>query len=304
MVKHEIKNMGRSPLNDVVGNPSAHLLKSGSALRELSQMKAYSKFSSKLPKSFDGVPLVFDKWWDLKDVKHPRSGEYYIDGFPYTDLMQTCLLLRAPNSKLNYQLLHAILENPDSKIDREVERLILEGLEDKYALTESTDTYPVVLFLPGSNILDTVLHKGKVKKFVEQDGAVIKPHPITTKFHVKLLKHLYGNEAVLDPELSGFQLMSGANTIGCCKNSELGLISILHKKPLLLLDKDEGNHSTYTTLYDVITAHKTGRARENLLKILTSNYSGFICVKDPKALDKVYNFLNSYNLFIKVGRRC
>jgi hypothetical protein len=217
-------------------------------------------------------------------------------------MLNKCLYFRVPNARLNTEILNIILLNTHEKINHEVVDRITNSLSDKYTLLSATNTDHTsgVVFLPGTNILDQILDFDRVQKLVEHDGAKVKPHPLTSKFHQFILKKKFGERNIIDSNTSGFECLSKADVVFCCKNSEMGLTALLLNKQMCLVDNDQyKNHTTYGSIYSTILNSDGYTAKDALHKILSSEYSGIFHLEDPNAKQKMYNYLNSYNLLMK-----
>jgi hypothetical protein len=302
MVKQQKKNKKFLHLtkNEVVGNDITHLLKSGAATRS-GTVKQYTEFERLIPKRWRGLSLKYDLWYQStkvdKETKRP-----IIPGFLYTDMLNKCLYFRVPNESMNTQLLETILLNDYEQTDSNIVARITNSLSDKYNLVPppNTEFYERVVFLPGTNILEDILDFKYVKKLVDNEGAKVKPHPLTTRFHQFILKKTFGEQNILSNSVSGFSYLWRADVVFCCKNSEMGLSALLLNKRICLVDNTEyKNHTTYGSIYDTILRAPNYSANQALAKILSSEYSGIIHLEDPLAEQKMYNFLNSYNFMIK-----
>jgi hypothetical protein len=296
--KKQIENIAN---NEVPGDAPTHLMKSGSVTRN-STRRQYYEFSKKIPKTWRGVKLDYDLWYDLADKKDPDTGKYFIPGFVYTDMLNKCLYFRTPNSQLNKSLLRTILRNHKEPVDTKVLWRITNSLSDKYTLYnhQNIEWHDRVVFLPGTNIIDNILDFDYVKQLVDNEGAKIKPHPLTTKYHMFMLKKMYGEQNILGNMASGFEYLLHAKVVFCCKNSEMGLTALLLNKDMCLADTPKyTGPKTYGSLYEAILYDSPLNPSKSLAKILSSEYSGIIHIEDPEAERKMYNLLNSYNLLVK-----
>lgn len=286
--------------NEVAGDPLTHLLKSGCATRT-DVSKQYGKFSKQIPSHWRGLKIKYDVWYDM-DHLDEKTNRTFLPSFLYTDMLNKCLYFRVPNNRLNTELFRTILLNSHERVNNFVVHRITESLADKYNLLCSPDTeyYDRVVFLPGTNILENILDFDRVKKLVEHEGAKVKPHPLTTKFHQFILKKHFGENNVLNNNVSGFSYLLNAKVAFCCKNSEMGIGALLLKKAMCLVDKDSySGPKTYGSLYDAILRSDVYSASDALNRIISSEYSGIMHLDDPDAVQKMYNFFNSYNLLYK-----
>jgi len=294
------KNFLHLTKNEVVGDNITHLLKSGSATRN-SSVQQYSVFEKLIPQSWRGLKINYDLWFDYNKTHQP-TGRAVIPAYLYTDMLNKCIYFRVPNEKLNTQLMETVLLNKHEPTNPEVINRIRSSLSDKYNLVapNHTEFYKRVVFLPGTNILEDILNFKYVKNLVENEGAKVKPHPLTTKFHQFILKKTFGEQNILNNNVSGFSYLWKSDVVFCCKNSEMGLTALLLKKKMCLVDNPNyKGHTTYGSIYDTILNTDQYGASQALEKILSSDYSGIFHLEDPLAEQKMYNFLNSFNLMIK-----
>jgi hypothetical protein len=290
--------------NEHAGNNLTHLFKSGNITRS-SSVSQYSEFSKQIPKIWRGLHLYYDIWYNV-DTPDTDTNRLFISSFLYTDMLNKCLYFRVPNNRLNTELLQTILLNNHETTDHSVVSRIANNLADKYnlLLESNQQFYDRVIFLPGSNILEEILDFKKVKELVDHTGAKIKPHPLTTKFHLFLLKKQFGDENILSRDKGAFAYMLNSKVSFCCKNSEMGLSALILGKKIELVDNATySTSSTYGPIYDTIMNSKRYSPRDALHKLLSSEYSGIIHLEDPNAVEKMYNFLNSYNLLYKVKQQ-
>jgi hypothetical protein len=286
--------------HEAAGDNITHLLKTGATTRS-SSVETYQDFSKYIPKRWRGVKIQYDLWYDHDELDQ-KTKKVCMSSFLYTDMLNKCLYFRVPNERLNKELFEIILLNKHETINTAVIERIVTSLSDKYTLlnTSVSDHSARVVFLPGSNILESILDYNRVQKLVENEGAKIKPHPLTTKFHQFILKKKFGEAAIIDSNTSGFECLVNADVVFCCKNSEMGLTALLMNKSMCLVDNEKyKNYATYSTIYDTILRTTEYTAREALCKILSSDYSGIFHLEDPDAEQKMYNFLNTYNLLLK-----
>jgi hypothetical protein len=287
--------------NEIPGNSVTHLMKSGAIVRS-SSINQYQEFSQRIPKTWRGIPLQYDIWYDV-DNKDKKTGKIGLTGICYTDMLNKCLLFKVPNYRLNTELYTTIIHNKCEVIDSEVINRIINSVSDKYTSLDANIIDPPagVMFLPGTNILDNIVDFKTLKQLVDNEGVKIKPHPLTTKFHRFMLQKKFGIENILDNLVSGHQYLKLTNAVYCCSNSEMGLAGILLGKQTGLVNNSNYNGpKTYGSLYDAILS--TRSVRSNLFKILSSEYSGIIHLDDPDADYKMNNYLNTFNLLLKIKK--
>lgn len=289
-------------IDEKLGDPVTHLMKTGS-LRRSSTLDDYANFTKKIPRTFRGVDVKYDIWWDTSSQLDKNTQRPIVTGFSYTDMLSRCVFIKPMNSILAESILKTIVFNNMETIDHKLTDRITACVNDKYKLnTDKTHDMPErVVFLPGTNMLHRVVDNNEVHRLVYEEGAKVKPHPLTSKFHVLELKHELGAENVIDKDASGFQYLSAAKTVFCCTNSELGLAAFLLDKSVCLVEKKLDNFApTYKSIYSAIMEQNVMHPKAALLKLLSSEYSGLIFIDDKKAKQKIINHLNSFNLFTKV----
>ena len=125
-----------------------------------------------------------------------------------------------------------------------------------------------------------------------KQGAKLKCHPITAPGLVANLKHKYGAENILDKKLSGHELMTSASIVGCCENSEMGIVALAQGKKTYLFGHGH-KHLTYSALYNTIW--KGGKANTDRLKaILSCKYAGLIPSVSENPQEYIDAFFNHY----------
>lgn len=287
--------------NEIPGNAVTHLMKSGAIVRS-STISQYHKFSERIPKTWRGIPLQYDLWYDVEN-KDKKTGKLGLTGITYTDMLDNCVFFKVPNYRLNTELFTTIIHNACEKINYNTIDRIIQSISDKYASLDANiiDVPPGVMFLPGTNILDSIVDFKSLKTLVDNEGVKIKPHPLTTKFHKFMLQKKFGAENIIDNLLSGHQYLKATKAVYCCSNSEMGIAGILLGKQTGLLNNPKyTGPKTYGSIYDAILS--TDSVRSNLFKIFSSEYSGIIHLEDPNADNKMYNYLNSFNFLLKIKK--
>ena len=273
--------LDRQATNDHLGNAAAHFFKSGNILRgkgsdELAVLRDLLPANGP-----NGTRIEYDIWYDMSDEKR-------IHGYMYTDAMAKFMYLRAAGIYWTNKIMR---EASQHEITPEGERIfqdLAENSVDKYRLRRSKDTHKFVIFLPGTNIINDILDWDKVENAVNQ-GAKLKCHPITAPGLVANLKHRFGAENILDKKLSGHQLLTEASIVGCCQNSEMGLVALAQGKKVYLFGN--GNKQvTYSALYNTIFDAK-GKAHVDRFKsILSCKYSGMV----PIVADNPQEYVDAY----------
>lgn len=269
---------------DELGNNASHFFKSGNVLRNPENTAL--KMRGVLPdKGLYKTNLEYDLWYDL-------GGREKIHGYVYTDMLSDYLYLKPANEFFADK---AMVDSLDHEPTEEGERLVSclsEGVLDKYRLRPRTFSYDFVIFLPGTNIIGKAMDGGKVKRAVDQ-GAVLKPHPISSVSLIQSLKKSFGDQNVLGKKESGHQLLRESKIVGCCANSEMGLAAIAADKGFHLFTTDFNQHFTYSSIYKAVL--RGGNYKDNLIRLFSSPFSGIVGDKSPDKIDRIAAFFNQFS---------
>ena len=122
-----------------------------------------------------GTNLEYDIWYDFKNEKKIR-------GYVYTDIMTKFVYIKPASSLYSLKLLRECVRG---KITQEGEKIfdaIANKNADKYNLQTTDIDYPYVVFLAGTNILKEITDDVKLLKAIKEEGAKLKPHPLTSPF--------------------------------------------------------------------------------------------------------------------------
>ena len=271
-------------LNDELGNNASHFFKSGNVLRNPKCLSL--KISNLLPpKGLYNTNLEYDLWYDM-------GGSKEIHGYVYTDALSDFLYIKPANSYFTDKVMMESLkveptEEGIALIDKMGKRTL-----DKYRLRKTTSKHDFVIFLPGTNCIKEALNFDKAKAAVLQ-GAVVKPHPISSSSLIVHLNNVFGEENVLERKASGHDIMQDAKIVGCCSNSEMGLAAIAAGKGFHMFTDLQSKHFTYTSIYKAILSG--GSYRDNLIKLFSSEFSGLVSGQSEKALNKIAVFFNQFS---------
>ena len=273
--------------NDVLNNDIAHFFKSGNIKRS-NKNKQLDKIHHLLPKKGNhGTNLEYDIWYDFE-------GEKKIRGYVYTDVMTKFVYIKPASSLYCKKVLKESLQGDITEEGEKIFNDIASNNADKYKLRTTDIKYPYVVFLAGTNILETITDEAKLLKAVKEDGAKLKPHPLTSPFTLAYLKAKYGKDSLIHKNLSGHEILNRAREVGCCTNSEMGLIALAQGKRVHLFDKPNIGHKTYTQLYNVL--FEKGHAVINDFKrLLSSDYSGLIYYDSENPKQNIKNFFKYFN---------
>lgn len=269
---------------DELGNPVAHFFKSGNVLRG-KEFDSLIKLKELIPTSSpQGCNVEYDIWYDILDGKK-------IHGYCYTDTLTQFIYLRVASCKYARK---AMKEAASGPITEEGERLfkeIADNSVDKYRLRKKGIKHDFVIFLPGTNILNTVVDFDKVDRAVKQ-GAMLKCHPLTSPPAFEHLKHRWGN-AIIDKKVSGHQLLENAAIVGYCNNSEMGMVALAKGKTTYHFGYNNV-WMTYTAIYKALEVD--GVLREPRFKaILSSQCSGLIPATLENPQERIGSFFKQYS---------
>lgn len=272
--------------NETLGDSATHFFKSGNIIRN-SKNDDLAELSKLLPATGPkNTRVEYDIWYDTGDKDR-------IHGYVYTDAMAKFVYARIPSAKWSHVAMEEAAKSPITEEGLRIFNDLADNSLDKYKLRKSKETHKFVIFLPGTNIIDKVLCYPKVENAVRQ-GAKLKCHPITAPAVVAQLKARFGKDAVLDKKLSGHQLMEEATLVGCCKNSEMGLVALAKGKKVFLFDEPkESRVYTYTAVYNTVWEDGTANV-EKFKRILSSKESGFIPVIAENPQEYVDGFFNKF----------
>lgn len=278
-------------INDELGNKAAHFFKSGNVLRSRANDKLL-ELKALLPVTGpNGSKVEYDIWYNFA---HDRR----VHGYVYTDMLAQFLYLRVASCHFSRTAMkHAaacgITEQGEALFD-------LIGMEstDKYRLGPARDLADFVIFLPGTNILNTVVNWDRVENALRQ-GARLKCHPLTSAPAYEHLKHKYG-AAIIDKKTSGHQLLAQATRVGFCYNSEMGLTALAQGKEVHHFT-NESEWCTYSAIYEAIT--EKGVLNPDLFKsVLSCKQSGLVPIHVSNPQDYVKGFFNRYKTEPHVGK--
>lgn len=270
--------------NDELGNTAAHFFKSGNIIRG-KESDNLAQLKDLLPKNGpEGTRVEYDIWYDMGDKNR-------IHGYVYTDAMAKFMYIRPAGAFWTHKHMEEAAKHPITEEGERIFQDLGENSVDKYRLRRVKEKHDFVIFLPGTNILQEVLNWDKVRNAVKQ-GAKLKCHPLTSPPALAHLKHEYGAENILEKKLSGHQLMKDASIVGCCENSEMGLVALAQGKKVYLFGQGQRN-ITYSALYNTIWTN--GKADVNKFKsILSCKYSGMVPIISENPQEYVDAFFDHY----------
>lgn len=274
--------------DDSLGNTAAHFFKSGNIIRTPENDKLI-ELKNLLPEKGNwGTRLEYDIWYDIAEKE--------IRGYSYTDVFSKCILLRVASLEKYKRTMWLSALEPITEEGEQIFLELKENSHDKYRLRKRAPSHSFVIFLPGTNIVNKILDVEKVKRAVAQ-GAYLKCHPLTAPGMVAYLKNTFGQDKIIDKKLSGHQLLESADIVGCCTNSEMGLLALAKGKTVYLFDKkDKPAQTTYTGIYNAIWRGKDHPNVNSFKRLLSSKYSGIVpyFIDNPQErIDYFFNFWKS-----------
>lgn len=198
----------------------------------------------------------------------------YFSEFTYCDVMGG-MYLKTHNTEVNARVVE------QSVIDCENETYpddVNNYLKDKYDLNDVPFKAPEkIVFLPGSNLLG-IENKETLLPMLYSDPAVaIKPHPNLTKNGLMFLGREYGWDKLIDPDVSGYKLLSGCQTAFSTANSEMGMISAVIKKPHAdITSIMHFERLTYSAIHRLFSPMNVDHNHKTFARLFNSTSSGFI----------------------------
>jgi hypothetical protein len=168
---------------------------------------------------------------------------------------------------------------------------------DKYVLDIINDVpedLTDLVVLPGSNIMMTLVDKGKLERLAKMPGVYAKLHPLTTPDTAATVVGIFGEDRVLGVEKGLYSLMYAADTVWTTSASESLVYAIKAGKTVRLVDDNAGNNriSGYSFLTNTL-ATVDDKSKELLLdKILYSPISCIFSPADPMVETKIDNYVN------------
>jgi hypothetical protein len=236
-----------------------------------------------------GIELLFD----LNDIESERRCLIYTEFFGGLG----GVMLRPQNFVRQFKQYNGAYEdNEEIKVDFSN---FIDLAGDKYKLDEKGVTCDKLVLLCGSNLLGSHTKKELIQGAVNQ-GAMLKPHPITNEKVLNLL-HEFWSGKVYEPEQSGFELYKNAKEIWTTRFSEFSLFSILQEKKLHFIDDNLlGVRGSYKALNLYLEC--TGRQnKESLNKILNSYRSG-IFFKEFNIEEDIKKYLDFFESEVLGGK--
>lgn len=227
-----------------------------------------------------------------------RFSKPYFREFSYTEMMGG-LLVTPTSSEIAIQTTSFAINNPVDELNPHIqdffgERIEKQGGLDKYKLNQEISKKNVkkIVFLPGSNIFGELVSKENLARLLWEDSDVyVKFHPFTHEGTIRALCGDFGYERFIDPMESGWEYLFNAEEIWVTSATELGFYGVLFDKTVHNISNffAEQKGAFYPIFKHVIGKEKEV-AKENLLQLLSSPYSGFFMPNDPDVDSKIKLF--------------
>ena len=273
--------------NDVLNDDVAHFFKSGTTRRS-KQNDRLDSIHHMLPKQGNyGTNLEYDIWYDFLNERKIR-------GYVYTDVMTKFVYLRPASSLYCTKVMNDAVTSEITEEGLKIFEDISADDNDKYKLRKTDISYPFVIFLPGTNIINDIIDRKKIKQAIDVYGAKLKCHPLTSPFAMSDLKNNFGKDALINKDLSGHAILDRAETVGCCTNSEMGLVALAKNKKVNLYDKKGlEKFYSYTSIYNALTRNSLLNTK-GLKQLFSCEFSGLISHKSSDPQDKINQFFNYF----------
>lgn len=205
------------------------------------------------------------------------------------------LLISTRNAELNCRTIDRVVNDASPLID--LTSTILAHVKDKYVLSSDLPEPEEVIFLPGSNLFNTVDWDRVDEIMVDYPNAMIKLHPVTTPGSVDRIKTRWGAR-VISETASGMYLLNHAKTIWTSYNSEIGLIAAMMKIPFGTINKWG---DTFSMIYAPIYRHFKYKDVEYnytvISKVVSSNYGGFVFSWQQDCSERIDTYFSKVSTF-------
>lgn len=270
--------------NEVLGDAAAHFFKSGNILRSADN-HAVEALLEHIPETGPcGTRVEYDIWYSIDDGDR-------VHGYCYTDVLTRFLYFRVARAHYANQVMLEACHHPITPEGKRLFDEMADDSSDKYKLRPMSGSFSFVIFLPGTNIFHDTVDIAKLKRAVDQ-GAYLKPHPITAPSLIQFLKNTFGKDKIIERRESGHELLNQAAIVGCCKNSEMGISALAKGKTVYLFDKPSP-HRTYTSIYKALSDGDR-LVRSRLRNILSAPYTGLVSASSENAEARIAAFFDHY----------
>lgn len=153
---------------------------------------------------------------------------------------------------------------------------VARRVTDKYTLDASAENYDKLVFIPGSNIFNTVDWNKVSEILIDHPTAMIKAHPVTTPAGMDWLNAQYAGR-VIASSVKGVALLSTASMVWTTYNSEIGMICAVRRIPFGNLTQWHSAGSvTYSPIYRHFKYKDLDHNYAVMSAVLESPISGFV----------------------------
>lgn len=269
-----------------VNDPITHLAKSGPALRS-SANTALTALASLVPRNANGVPVEYDITYE--------SPPNEIRGYKLTDLLTKCIWISPCNHDIALTHLTTVVEKGPTEKGLQILEQLARNAADKYQQRTYRHDIRQLVVLPGSNLLARGLVNMELVQQAVDAGAHVKPHPITHKLDLSLLKRKFGNR-LLPEQGQLYPLIRQAECVYFCTSSEAGLMTGILGKPFKVIDaRVQMLTPTYSTLYQAMDrARITCTLREKIATLLSHPESGWFTVYHDDVALSIDSFFKQF----------
>ena len=279
--------------NEWFGDLQTHLTKSGSAMRKAFRPEVV-ELSTYIPRKIRDVPVEYDITYE--------SPKDTIRGYKMTDFLATCLWIAPCSTNLTTSRFCDLMERGPTDEGHHVLEKVFAERTDKYQMAYRGKRHiKNLIVLPGSNLLSKrFVCVDKVDYLVNEEGALIKPHPITNRLDMHLLRDKFGDSVLSKDELL-YPLVDGAEKINFCMSSEVGFSAVFGKKTFTILDNEEAknaNHvtGTYESFYRALLASKAPYSfKDRLASLFSYPESGVVSIFHERPQERIKAFVESWS---------
>lgn len=214
-------------------------------------------------------------------------------GIGYHDVLGG-LKLSTRNAEINSRIIDYILAKENLNPNTPTINFM-----DKYVLRKNINEYEKIIFLPGSNLFNTIDWDKIDEILLDNPTAVIKTHPITNPESIRFLENLYGCDKLI-VDTNAAELIGSTTLIWSSYNSEIGLIAAHKKIPLGNISKwsDAFKH-IYSPIYRHFKYKNVIHNKEIVDKIIFSDESGFIFPSQYDWRIRIDNWFDNLSRFKK-----
>lgn len=280
--------------NEWLNDRTTHLAKSGSALRARAN-DVLTPLGDAIPRSIGNVPVEYD-------INYESPG-MTIRGYKMTDLLTSCVWLAPANTNLSLRVFNELIQRGYTEEGMAALNATAEASGDKYMQRPPRISPKRLVVMPGSNLLlKQAVDYSLIDQAVEE-GAYVKPHPITNALDLHTLQKRYKDRVLRDTDRL-HPMIRTADHLYVGSNSESGMAAVMYGKTYSLIDAAKLKSSpTYTAIYQALAKVQSPlNQRERLAALFSYPESGlFSVVHIPHIAERVQQFVDYYAQF-KHGR--